>query len=209
MTLSDLIPIAARHGRRNGNAPAWLGLTIWTADAPTTSVPALFERKFYLLLQGAKRMTIGGTTVEVRAGRCAVASVGLPFTSEVLEASPAMPYIGVEIRLDGSTISALPSKYDRTPKAAGAITFADAPINVLEPLGRLLGLLDTPTDIPVLARQYEREVWYRLLQGPLEHRARQSAAETTRLARSGRPPSGLPATRTSLSALTGSPPTLG
>jgi AraC-like DNA-binding protein len=144
----------------------------------------LFEAKFYLLLQGAKHMTIGGVGFECTAGTCAVASVGLPFTSHVIKASPTLPYLSVELKLDTGIIANLlldlPERAGDLERCSGAISTGDIDASLVDPLGRLLGLLDTPAEIPVLAAQFERELCYRLLVGPLGSRLRQIGTHNSR-----------------------------
>lgn len=179
--LTGLAMTIAGHGSSSG-APTHLPrVSIWTANAPTDPVPALFEPKFYLLLQGAKRLVIGGKTLDFTAGRCAVSSVGLPFTSQVIEASPATPYIGVELRLDAGLVASLVLDMSAAPDAEEP-TFChmQATEVVMDALGRLLGLLNDPADVPVLAPQFERELCYRLLQGPMGGTLRQIVQRSTR-----------------------------
>ena len=126
-------------------------------------------------------MEFGVRSIEFEAGTCAIASVGLPFTSQVIEARPELPYLGVELRLDAGVVASLLMDIpDRTDGPSGAISIAKADDGVLEPLGRLLRLLDTPADIPILAAQFEREVCYRLLQGALGARLRQIGGQNAR-----------------------------
>jgi len=156
-------------------------LTIRAADAPTGPIPALFEPKFYLLLQGAKRMTIGGETFECGPGTCAVAAVGLPFTSQVTQAAAERPYLGVELSLDASIVADLLLNVpDRTERQCRSISLATIEASVAEPLARLLLLLDEPADLAVLAPQVERELCYRLLQGPMGGTLRQIGRGNTR-----------------------------
>lgn len=158
-------------------------LMIWSTNAPTAPTPALFEPKFYLLLQGAKRLTIAGSTFKCEPGTCAVASVGLPFVSEVVDASPMRPYMGVELKLDAGIVASLlvDMREDApTERLPGAISLARAADGLVEPLERLLGLLDAPSEIPVLASQFERELCYRLLSGPLGTRLRQIGTHNVR-----------------------------
>ena len=179
--LTKLISTAVRYGSVAGVPTAIPQLTIWTAEAPTDQIPALFEPEFYLLLQGAKRMTIAGQTFECRAGTCAVASVGLPFTSEVIEASPERPYLGLELKLDASIVTSLLLDIpDRTDQQSGAISISQADDSIVEPLDRLLRLLDAPSEIGILAPQFERELCYRLLQGPMGSRLRQIGRHSAR-----------------------------
>jgi AraC-like DNA-binding protein len=178
--LRNLIAIASRHGRPDGLPSAHASLIIRLVDAPTVPAPALFESKFYLLLQGAKRMTISGSTFDCDAGTCAVASVGLPFISAVVDASPAKPYLSVELTLDAGIVDSLlldmpePVQNERQPRALpGALSVGRVEQSIVDPLGRLLALLDAPSDIPVLAAQVERELYYRLLTSRLGPRLRQ------------------------------------
>lgn len=181
--LTSLALIAARHGQMDGRQTAALGLSIWTAPAQTGPISSLFDPQIYLLLQGAKRMTIGGETLNVTAGTCAVGTVGLPFVSQVVEASPGRPYIGIAFKPKPSTISALLDGLAHdVEQPPGAISFGRVGDAILDPLGRLLRLLDTPGDIPVLAEAYGRELCYRLLQSPLGPRLRQLGNRESRFA---------------------------
>ena len=68
--------------------------------------------------------------------------------------------------------------------ARDAPSFAAAPgdATVLEPFERLLRLLAAPTDSPVLAGSFKRELCYRLLQGPLGDTLRQVGRRDSRFA---------------------------
>lgn len=179
--LARLAVIAARRASRSGSSTAMPRLMIRAADAPTGPMPALFEPKFYLLLQGAKRMTIGGETVDCIPGTCAVAAVGLPFTSQVTQASAEQPYLGVELKLDvGIVAGLLLDVPDHAEGHARSISIASIGTSVAEPLERLIRLLDTPGDLAVLAPQVEREICYRLLQGPMGGTLRQIGRSNTR-----------------------------
>jgi AraC-like DNA-binding protein len=179
--LAQLAAIAARHGSRSASPTALPRLVTRAVDAPTGPTPALFEPKFYVLLQGAKRMTIAGETFECEPGTCAVAAVGLPFTSEVTQASAERPYLGVELKLDAGIVAGLLLDVpDRTERECRSISIASIETSVTEPLKRLLQLLDAPTDLPVLAPQIERELYYRLLQGPMGGTLRQIGRGNTR-----------------------------
>ena len=181
--LSDLIATASRHASRSQVATVMPRLLLRAADAPTGAIPALFEPKFYALLQGAKRMTIGGETFDCEPGTCAVAAVGLPFTSQVTQASTERPYLGVELKLDAGIVAGLlldVSAPDEQPGRSISITTLDA--TVADALERLLRLLDMPGDLAALGPQIERELYYRLLQGPMGGTLRQIGRGNTRFA---------------------------
>jgi len=114
-----------------------------------------------------------------------VASIGLPFVSEVVEASPTQPYLSVELTLDAGIVASLlfdMREQNPTEWQAGAISLAQVDEGLVEPLGRLMNLLNAPFEIPVLAAQFERELYYRLLSGPLGGRLRQIGANNSRFA---------------------------
>ena len=128
-------------------------------------------------------MNIADSTFDCHPGTCAVASVGLPFVSEVVEASPEKPYISVELMLDAGIVAGLlldMSKSTQPYPQAGAISIAQADSSFVEPLVRFIGLLDTPAEVKVLGSQFEREFYYRLLLSPLGSRLCQIGMHNTR-----------------------------
>lgn len=172
--LEPLIAIATRHASTRDARTAVPGLSIWSAHARSKPIPGLFEPAFYLLAQGAKRLSFADREYAFGPGMCAVALVGLPFSSRVVEASASKPYLGLAVRLDASVIAGLLIDMSDPPaKRPDTITIMQADQRVLEPLGRLLGLLDSPADIAILAPQFEREFCYRLLQGPMGSQLRE------------------------------------
>jgi AraC-like DNA-binding protein len=172
--LNTLIDIAARHAGPRKTPTAVPHLTIWSARAPGEPIPGLFEPAFYLLLQGEKRLTFAGEQHFFPPGMCVAALVGLPFTSQVIQASAKEPYFGLSVGLDASVIANLLLDMPDPPTPlARTLTFMQADESVLEPLRRLMSLLDTPSDIAVLGPQFEREFCYRLLQGPMGSQLRQ------------------------------------
>ena len=179
--MAKMTRTAADHASGLKTPTAIPRLTIWCSSEPTAPAPALFEPKFYLLLQGGKRLTIGGTTRDFGPGSFAVSTVDLPFTSEVIEASPAAPYVGVEIGLDaGIVASLLFDGPDLGPESGPAFATAQVTEDVLEPVERLLRLLASPDDIPALAPLFERELFYRLARGPTGGTLRKAVQSHTR-----------------------------
>ena len=114
-------------------------------------------------------------------GTCAVAAVGLPFTSQVTQASTERPYLGVELKLDAGIVAGLlldvPNP-DEQPCRSISVSMIDA--TVADAQERLLRLLDTPADLAVLGPQIERELYYRLLQGRMGGTLRQMGRGNTR-----------------------------
>ncbi len=127
----------------------------------------MFAPKFYVVLQGAKRMTIAGGTYDLGPGDCAVSILGLPFRYEVRRASPKEPYLGVGLTLDpGIVTSVLFDMPDVATQDMPPFTVGSASADIRESMGRLVRLVFAPCDVPILAPLAERELLYRLLNGP-------------------------------------------
>ena len=152
---------------------------------PTPPLPALYEPMICFVLQGAKRVSAGGRTYDFRGGSFLVASVELPITGRVIEASPSQPYIAVALRLDRASLSALLLDLPTCPEGPIADAIAVSPVtaDIAEPLLRLVRLCDAPADVPVLAPMAERELLYRLLLGPQGGTLRQIARSDSRVTR--------------------------
>ncbi len=181
--LADQAAFAAAHAGSPPTPSAVPGLVIRCSPEPSPPVPALFEPVFYVVLQGTKRLTFAGRTQDFAMGTCAVATVGLPFVSQVIGASAARPYVGAELRIDPAVVAdLLLTLPDAVARDAPSFATAPADPAVLEPFGRLLRLLATPADAPVLAGPFQRELCYRLLQGPLGDTLRQVGRRGSRFA---------------------------
>ena len=137
-----------------------------------------------LVLQGAKRMSVGKTTLRYEAGSCFASLIELPTTCSVFEMAGDQPYVGTGLTLDHGVFAALIADMPAAPPQKAVLGFSVKTVSrdVLEAWDHLLALLDTPADIPVLAAPRERELLYRLLQSPHGPLLRQIAREEGRLA---------------------------
>ena len=142
-------------------------LAFFRREAPTQPCACLVEPSIVLVVQGAKQLLVGDRAYAYDAERFLITSLDLPANSQVLEASPDQPCLGLALRLDLRVMaeliaqSRLPPPRKRAAErsaALGAVT-----PDVLEPFSRLLALLDEPDAIAVLAPLIEREIHYRLL----------------------------------------------
>jgi AraC-like DNA-binding protein len=178
--LQELIEIAGRHacGRRTGTAiPRVL---ISRSEVATPSQPGLCEPSALFVLQGAKSVLIGDRALRYDPASYFIYAVDTPATGQLLEASAACPYLAIGFTFDVQAIAEL--LVDREP-AVGGDSFATCPVNddLLDALRRMMRLLDRPAEIPVFAAMLEREILFRLLQGPQGAKLRQLARADSRL----------------------------
>ena len=180
--LDRLCAIALRHhddGRRGGVVPR---LAIHVSGAPTGALPGMCEPMICIVLQGAKQVMIGDRLLHYGAADQLIASIDLPVSGCVVEASADKPYIVVSMALNQdavtSLLSDLPSRVEEPTAgfAVGAVT-----PQLLDSWARLLALFESPGDVPVLAPMLEREILYRILQGPQGGLLRQAVMADSRL----------------------------
>ena len=142
-------------------------LGLFRRDIAVEPCVCLVEPSVVLVAQGAKQLQVGDEAYTYDIERFLVTSLDLPAVSRVLDACPERPCLGLVFKLDLRIIaeliaqSSLPPPTERAAErgvALGTVT----PL-LLEPLKRLVDLLDEPEAIPVLAPLIQREIHFRLL----------------------------------------------
>lgn len=181
--LSSSCDLVARHARGDRTESAINGLTLLQAIKPSPAASGVLEPRLCIVLQGAKQVTINGQTYRYDSASYFVASVAVPASGCVSEASADSPYLAVSMPVDQATIGELMDELPDPPPTSPrgfAVNTVTAPL--LGALHGLLELLDMPQDIPVLAQARHRELLYRLLQND-DGQLRQIAREDSRLSR--------------------------
>jgi AraC-like DNA-binding protein len=129
----------------------------------------VFDPAVCIVAQGRKRMMFGESIRAYDAQHYLVISLAIPVLTEVVEASPEKPLLCAVFNLDPTAIGALmieshiePPKREPPGPAIVVSPLAD---DLLDTFVRLIRLLGSPHDIPVLAPLLEKELLYRLLRG--------------------------------------------
>lgn len=190
----DALAIALRHapsdGLHDGRVP---GLQLIRASMPAQPLPAVYEPGLVLVLQGRKQATLGADVLHYDPLHCLLVSMTLLPVGQITEASVDQPYLCLRLQSSPTDLAAL--LLEAGPSAAPtdaedgptrALNLAPVSTPLLDATVRLLRLLDEPQDVPVLAPLLQRELFYRVLTGPLGPRLRalaQSDSQTRRIAR--------------------------
>ena len=158
---------------------------------PAHQLAAVYEPMLNLILRGSKSMTVGGQTLHYDPATYFVMSVGLPAAGTVHPSASGEAYLAVSLTLDAGVIASLLADLpDAVPDAPGrrrdgehGFSVASVTPALLDAWVRMLRLMRHASDIAALAPAYEREILYRVLQGPLGWMLRDIAVPDTALAR--------------------------
>lgn len=142
------------------------GLSFFQRTRPTEPDTCLVEPALLVVAQGAKQMIVGGAPHRYDPAEFLITSLDIPGQTQILEASPDAPCLGLMLRLDQRLLAELvardvmPARQRSDPDsvAVGRVTPA-----LISPLERLVALLDEPEAIPVLVPLIQQEIHYRLL----------------------------------------------
>jgi AraC-like DNA-binding protein len=179
--IAELRALIARHARAD-ETTAIDGVLLSAAGRPGEPQPSRTGTVMALIAQGAKRLAIGDRVYDYGPGQYLVASVDLPITGHYTHAAADEPALGFGLILRPQAIASLlldaggtrdlapPRRASAAPAGLGV---ADAPPALLDAVIRMVRLLDDPDDRDVLAPMIEREILWRLLNGPLGAAIRQ------------------------------------
>lgn len=183
--MSELTELLERHCRDEVTATMIPRLTLTRWNEKTKPSSVVFFPLLCVVARGRKRVMLGNEVFHYDPETYLIASADLPVCGEVVEA----PYLGVAMALDTRVLAELlleipPLKEDLAASRALAVSVLGR--DLLDPLLRMLRLLDCPEEIPVMAPLIEREILFRLLQGPRGMMLRQLALPASQLSQISR-----------------------
>ncbi len=163
--LKELLEIAGRHAHGRRTKTAIPRVLISRSEALTPPLPGLCEPAALFVLQGVKSVLIGDRALRYDPASYFIYGVETPATGQIIEASTARPYLAIGYTIDIQAVAALLVEHEPAISGDGFSTY---PLNddLLDAWRRMMRLLDRPVEIPVLAAMLEREIIFRLLQGP-------------------------------------------
>jgi AraC-like DNA-binding protein len=182
--MDSLRALAARHG--NGRLETGIPRVAMVKGAiPEHELATVYEPMINLILQGSKSMTVGEQTFDYDPATYFVMSVELPAVGVIRSDAAGAPYMAVALTLVPSILAELiadlpPGCFDNS---GNAFSVAAVTPELLDAWTRMLGLMASPDDIAALAPAYEREILYRVLQGPHGAMLRAIAAPDGAMAR--------------------------
>ncbi|MCO6058852.1 AraC family transcriptional regulator [Pseudomonas sp. MOB-449] len=186
----ELVQLIERFTRQDGLLTTAIpGLSLYRVTQPSEPLHCLYEPALGLVVQGRKKVLLGEETYYYGPSQFLVVSMDLPVIGQVIDASPEVPFLSLRLDLDPKEISALlmdlpaPAPSPACPRCLSVSGLGES---LQDAVLRLLRLLDSPEDIPVLAPLVRREILYRLLRGEQCAQLRQIASSGTQGHRIGR-----------------------
>jgi AraC-like DNA-binding protein len=168
--MDELRALLRRHVRPDERT-AIEGLHIAKIERSGPPAPSMSGVVLAVLVEGAKRLTVGERVHLYRPGDYLVASVDLPVSGHFVDATIAEPALGMALVLDPALIADLllqagPGDLAR-PQAGPVPGIAVGKLTdeLLDSLTRIVRLLDRPRDQAVLAPMLKREIHWHLITG--------------------------------------------
>lgn len=172
--MDPLTELRARVDRLASRGEVLKGLPhlLWArstqANGPLGSNVEAMTAVIAVILQGEKRSVLGSRTFDCPAGHVFITSMKAPVTGQVTRASAREPFLGVGLMVHPSLVASLlldapAQRHGATPLALAASKASD---ELLDAFRRYVRLVDAPQDIPVLGEAIEREILWRVMQGP-------------------------------------------
>lgn len=129
----------------------------------------VYQPMLHVVLQGSKTLSIGDQISTYGPSSYFIVPVEVPATGQVHPCAPGLPYLAISLALEPSVIASVlsdeiyPAERPRTQQFAAV----RAPTEMMDAWLRMLRLMDRPGEAAVLAPMIEREILFRVLQGPL------------------------------------------
>jgi AraC-like DNA-binding protein len=177
----ELVEHISRAVPQDGVSQGLEGLFLARASSPLGLTHGVIKPCFCVIAQGSKEFLLGDSRYRYDSSHYLIVNLEMPSISQILEASPDQPYLSLRMDLT-------PAFVESVIEDAGAVSLASnsevraMDVSRLEPnlqdaVVRLVRLLDTPSEAPILMPLIQREIVYRLLMGQQGARLRHLAVQ--------------------------------
>lgn len=162
------------------------GVELIRCDEPSSCGSSVYEPSLCFVIQGTKTIQLGDREITYRPLSYLASSVHLPVLGRITEASEERPYLAAKLKVDPQEVADLVMElgdkapplepHGHCPELECGLCMSSMDELMQSALYRLLSLLDSPEDIPILAPLARREIIYRTLIGEMGARMRKFAS---------------------------------
>ncbi|WP_223588041.1 AraC family transcriptional regulator [Neobacillus bataviensis] len=166
----ELAKLIERHSGMDGVHATDIPSLFFIRESNVTEpVYRVYKPSLCIIVQGVKEVSLAQERFRYSPADYLVASVDLPVTGQVIEASSNVPYLAIKLEFTPSQILEVLSDSEIRvgPKesAKRGMFVSRVEPSLLDAVIRLALLLENSKDIPVLAPLFKKEILYRVLQG--------------------------------------------
>lgn len=177
----ELIERITRAVPNDGVIQALEGLFLARASSPLGLIHAVVRPCFCVIAQGSKVFLLGDSRYRYDPDHYLIATLEMPLFSQILEATPEQPYLSLRMDLAPSFVESVIEDADQgsfpSHAEVRAMDVNRLDTNLQDAVVRLVRLLDTPAEVPILMPLIKREIVYRLLMGPQGTQIRHMAVQ--------------------------------
>ncbi|MFC4402921.1 AraC family transcriptional regulator [Gracilibacillus xinjiangensis] len=131
-------------------------------------IHSIHEPAICIVAQGSKLVMLAQDVYQYDPAHYLVVSIDLPITGEIIEATPDKPYLCLRLDFEPqqifNIISASEQTFAEKTESKPGLFVNKMQSSLLDPVLRLVQLLDTPEDLAILSPLIIREILYRILQ---------------------------------------------
>jgi len=166
---TELVKIIKAKREENGTIKTAIPrLSFYSSSSTTEFATVIYEPSLCLVLQGSKALILGDENYSYDPSRYLLASVHMPTRVRIMEASPEIPYISLKLTFTMEDIfevmkEALNKSHISNPTPELGLCFGDMSTQVIDPITRLVRLLDTPNNIKFMAPMIVKEILYHVI----------------------------------------------
>lgn len=143
----------------------------------------VYQPMIHLVLQGSKSLSIGNQILDFEPATYFVVPVDVPAIGQIQSERAGLPYLALSLTLDPTIVAAMLAELHepRLAKRASEFSVSAATPELIDAWVRLIRLADRPNEVAMLAPMIEREILFRVLQGPQGDLLRQIARADSHL----------------------------
>lgn len=168
--LQAMLTYMDAHAAGDGLFPTAVeGLVLLRTSHETLPGHLLYQPQLCVVVQGAKSVMLDDSVLDYGAMQALVVSVNLPGVGKVTKASPEHPLLVMMLALDLVTLRDVMYQLNLPSLPLDdhvGMYVSDIGDSLADCLLRLLRMLTTPQEIPMLLPLLLKEIYYRLLTGP-------------------------------------------
>jgi AraC-like DNA-binding protein len=148
----------------------------------------VYQPMIHMVLQGSKSLSIGDRILDFAPATYFVVPVDVPAIGQIQAERAGAPYLALSLTLDPTLIAAMLTELHE-PRLTGRQTefsVSAATPEMIDAWLRLVRLADRPDEVAMLAPMIEKEILFRVLQGPQGDLLRQIAQADSHLSQISR-----------------------